>query len=806
MKIRCTALLLCAAVSLLGLLTPLKAVAQSRARSDAQGKTPNVVAIEVQYAGPVSVSKDRLMAHMRTRVGQPFSEQVVEEDIRNLYATGNIVNVRIYGEAVDKGVKVIVVLQAKAVVSSLEIVGSKEFKASRLLDKVQTKVGDVASEAALEADRQKIIEYYRGKGFTDVSVTYKSVTNDQLGTARVTFEIREGVKSAIKVVRFEGNTQIKSSELQKVIKTKKYIPLWSAVMKTGRVAEDQLGDDMVAIREYYQGKGFSDVKIDKPSVTANGSKVEVVFRITEGSPYKVGKITFRGAQLFSDGEITKVTKLRSGAVYSPAAVQADIKALQDLYGGRGYVDFQAGARTSPGGDHVTDLNFLIEEGRQSYVGRVNISGNVRTKDKVIRRELALAPGDLFSTVRMDASKQILNNLNYFNKVELYPSETGAASERDLNVVLEEKRTGQLNFGAGFSSIDSILGFVELSQSNFDITNWPNFTGGGQKFRSRIQYGALRKDVVVSLTEPYFLDRKLSLSGDAFYRNASFLSNYYSETRAGFDLGMRKPLTNFSFMRFGYRVEKVSLGNVDPTAPIDATDLVDAGPLMKSQLTAGFTYDSRDSLFLSRKGQRLEFSSFLAGGPLGGDIQIGGASLEASKYFSLAWDTILTLNAEAGVVDAWGSGTAGANGKPLDVPLYDRLFLGGVNNLRGFRYRFVGGAGRVRTGDKSNNRNFGGEKAGSVVGEPIGGRSLGRFTIEYTAPVIDKVRAAMFYDAGFVNEDAFDFTTSGYNSDVGLGLRLELPIGPVRVDYAIPTKAPAGTSTSGRFNFNMGYQF
>lgn len=803
MKTRSTALLLCAAVFSSGLLNPPTLNAQGSPKAEAQGKNPTVVAIEVQYAGPVSVSKDRLMAHMRTRVGQPFSEQVVEEDIRNLYATGNIVNVRIYADVVDKGVKVIVVLQAKAVVSSLEVVGSKEFKASRLLDKVQTKVGDVASEASLEADRQKILEYYRGKGFTDVGVTYKLVTNDQLGTSRVTFEVNEGQKSAIKVVRFEGNTQIKSSELQKVIKTKKYIPLWSAVMKTGRVADDQLGDDAVAIREYYQGKGFSDVKIAKPKVTSNGSKVEVVFQITEGSPYKVGKITFRGAQLFGEGELTKVTKLRSGAVYSPASVQADIKALQDLYGARGYVDFQAGARTSVGGDHVTDLNFLVEEGAQSYVGRVNITGNVRTKDKVVRRELALAPGDLFNTVRMDASKQILNNLNYFSKVDLYPSETGIASERDLNVVLEEKRTGQLNFGAGFSSIDSILGFVELSQSNFDITNWPNFTGGGQKFRSRIQYGALRKDVTFSLTEPYFLDKKLSLSGDAFYRNASYLSNYYSESRAGFDLGMRKPLTNFSFMRFGYRVERVSLGNVDASAPQDAADLVDAGALMKSQLTAGFTYDSRDSLFLSRKGQRVEFSSFLAGGPLGGDIQIGGASLEASKYFHLAWDTILTLNAEAGVVDSWGSGTEGANGKPLDVPLYDRLFLGGVNNLRGFRYRFVGGNGRVKTDPRKYPTR---ERSGSVVGEPVGGRSLGRFTLEYTAPVIDKVRAAMFYDAGFVNEDAFDFTTSGYNSDVGLGLRLELPIGPVRVDYAIPTKTELGASKSGRFNFNMGYQF
>jgi outer membrane protein insertion porin family len=250
-----------------------------------------------------------------------------------------------------------------------------------------------------------------------------------------------------------------------------------------------------------------------------------------------------------------------------------------------------------------------------------------------------------------------------------------------------------------------------------------------------------------------------------------------------------------------------LNSVDQNAPQDAIDLVDAGALTKSQVFAGVTYDSRDSLFLSRKGHRVDFSTYLTGGPLGGDVQIGGASLEASKYFNLKWDTILTLNAEAAVVDTWGSGTKGQNGRDLGVPLYDRLFLGGANNLRGFRYRFVGGNGRVKVARKNGGTDVTNTRGGSPTeGEPIGGRSLGRATVEYTAPVVDKVRAAVFYDAGFVNEDAFDFTTAGYNSDFGFGLRLELPIGPIRVDYAIPMKKSPGDSSSGRFQFNMGYQF
>ena len=757
----------------------------------AQNKAPNVVEIEVQYAGPATVAKERLLANMRTRVGQPYSEQVVEEDVRNLYATGNVVNVRIFGEAKGDGVKVIVVLQAKARVTAVDITGVQEVKLSRVREKISVKPGDSSSEAAMEADRQKILEYYASKGFSDISVAYKLDVNEKLGTARVVYEVQEGKKTAIKTVRFEGNAQVSSKELSGVIKTRKYRPVLSPILKTGRVVQEQLSDDVAAIREFYQNKGFSDVQVAEPLVNRLNGKVEVVFRISEGAPYKVGNISFRGAKLFSQDQIDRVTKLRTGAVYSPKAVQADIKALQDLYGAKGYVDFQAGARSTPGGAQTTDISYSMEEGGQAYVGRVSITGNTRTKDKVIRRELALEPGELFNTVRMEASKQRLNNLNYFSKVDLYPAESGDPAARDLKVVLEEKRTGSLNFGAGFSSVDSLLGFVELTQSNFDAMHWPNFTGGGQKFRTRVQYGAKRKDAVISLTEPYFLDRKLSLGGELFFHDASYVSDFFSEQRAGFELVSRKPLTEFSFGRLGYRVEQVSVHGVDQngSAPDAVKQLGALGAQLKSQVFTGITYDTRDSLFLTRKGERLDFSTFVTGGPLGGDIQIYGWNAEASKYFKFKWDTILTLNAQAGVVEGWGSDTTKFGD---GVPLYDRMFLGGSNDLRGFRFRHVGGKGMVKD---------------STSGEPLGGKTIARATAEYTMPIIDKVRGAVFYDAGFVNADAYDFSYSEYNSDAGIGLRLDLPIGPVRIDYAVPTKKDADLSSGrGRFNFNVGYQF
>ena len=737
-------------------------------------EAPMVQDVEVQFVGGASLAREKVLANMQTRVGKKYDERVVEDDIRNLYATGNVNNVRIYGERRPDGVKVIVVLQAKAKVGEVLLSGVQKLKEGRIRKEIGTKPGDVLNEASIEADRQKVLDYYAGKGFTEVEVRTRIQSDEAAGTASVSFEVQEGDKVEIRAVRFEGNSAVSTGDLRKAVKTKPKNML-SFLTKSGRVNADQLEQDAIAIRELYQDRGYVDVEVAPARVERSGSEAEVVFELREGRQYRVGKVTYSGAQVITADELAAKAKVQEGAIYSPQKVRADIKGIQDLYGIKGYVDLQAIADTTLSGEGVIDVAFQVEEGAQNYVQHVNIIGNVRTKDKVIRREMAVQPGDIYNTVRVDASKQRLQNLNYFSKVDIFPGDTLVPGRKDVNVTVEEKRTGNLMFGAGFSSIDSLLGFAEISQSNFDLFNWPNFTGGGQRFRIRTQYGTRRKDFVISLTEPYFMDYRVSLGGELFYREASFVSTVYNERRYGFDLNSRKALNDFLSARVGYRIENIGIFDLDPGVSKQIRE--EEGDRVKSQIYSGLTYDTRDSVFLTRKGERVDFQAFVAGGPLAGKTDIYGFSLEGAKYFNFKWDTILTINAEIGNVTTWAGGDR--------VPIFDRLYLGGANNLRGFRFRDVG--------PKDDD------------GQPIGGLSLARATIEYTFPVIDKVRGALFYDVGMVGEGSYSYN-GDLNSDIGIGVRLELPIGPVRIDYGIPVQTDQFNNSGGRFQFNIGYQF
>jgi outer membrane protein insertion porin family len=730
--------------------------------------------IEVQYAGAANISKERILANMRTQVGRPYSEQAVEEDIRTLYSTGNITNVRIFGEPVRDGVKVVVVVQTKATIGEVVINGVTKLRVNRLRKDLTAKQGEALSEAALEQDRQKILEEYQKRGFTDTQVTYVVETNESTGSTRVVFNVAESGKTAISDVRIEGNEAFSDRELRRLMKTKPQNML-SFLTKAGRLQNDQLQNDVSALREHYQNKGYLDVEIPEPVIERrDNGKVEVVIQINEGGQYRAGNVAVEGANVFTADEVRARVKTSGNAIYSPAQVRADVKSIQDLYGTRGYLDLQANAITTSSAPGVIDMTYRIDEGAQSYIEQINIQGNTRTKDKVIRRELAVAPGDVYDTVRVDASKQRLQNLRYFKRIDAFPTETLIPGRRDLNVIVEEDKTGNLNFGAGFSSVENLLGFVELQQSNFDITRWPDFTGGGQRFRTRVQYGAKRKDFVMSLTEPYFLDYRLSLGGEVFYREATFVSTVYSQRNYGFSINSRKPLTQNTFVRLDYRLENIGIFDVDEDASLAIRQ--EEGDRLKSSITAGITYDTRDSLFLTRRGQRVDFSTYVAGGPLGGDTQIYGFNLTGSKYFPLPFDTIFSVVGEVASVDTWGSGDR--------VPIFDRLFLGGPDNLRGFKYREVGPK------DEDD--------------EPLGGGSLARLSLEYTFPIIERIRGAMFYDVGFVNPGAYEFSPTELASDVGIGMRVELPIGPVRFDYGIPVSGDAGGG--GRFNFKIDYQY
>ena len=761
-------------------------IAQFAALAQDAANMPLVKSIEVQFVGPQTVSKEKILANMRTRVGRPYSPRVTEEDVRNLYSTGNLTNVRMFGETQGDGVKVIVVVATKSTLAEIVFNGNTRVKTSKLRDEISSKAGAPVSDSALEADRQKIVEYYQGKGYGDVDVRYRTENVGKQGSVRAVFDVMEGTKAKINHVNFAGNHSLKRSDLLKVVKTKPKGIMNVLSSTAGKLNTDQLQEDVRAIRELYQSKGYINVDVRRPSVTRSGDKVDVTFQIVEGPQSHVGRVSVAGARVFAADEITQKLSLKPGSIYSPQALAADRKAISDMYGTKGYLEVAVSPTPVPVGGGNVDVNFRIDEGVQYYVDKVNISGNTRTKDKVIRRELALAPGDLFNTVRMDASKARLENLQYFSRTEVRPAEPliSVPGRRDLNVDVAEKQTGSFNFGAGFSSVDSLLGFVELTQGNFDLMNWPKLTGGGQKFRVRAQYGSQRKDFILSLTEPYFLDRKLSLGGEVYYRDASYTSSVYNERRYGGDIFLRHPINDFTALRLEYRLEEIQLHSFSPIA--SPTILAENQRYLKSQVSASLTYDSRNRIYLPSSGIRADAQVYVAGGFLGGNESIYGFDLSAAKYIGLPGDTILSIEGEIAGVDNWSGGKR--------VPIFDRLYLGGANSLRGFRYRDVGPK--------------------DVFGEPIGGQSLARLTVEYTVPIIEKVRGAIFYDVGFVSSGAFRFDakrdpnrSGGLNSDYGIGLLLEIPsIGPIRIDYAIPLESDAFNKSGGKFQFNIGYKY
>ncbi|RYD42387.1 MAG: hypothetical protein EOP83_32795, partial [Verrucomicrobiaceae bacterium] len=374
--------------------------------------------------------------------------------------------------------------------------------------------------------------------------------------------------------------------------------------------------------------------------------------------------------------------------------------------------------------------------------------------------------------------EILENLQYFTKDSVQVSGSpGGSGYRDVDVLVEETTTGSVGVGVGFSSIDSIVGFLTLEQSNFDLFNPWNFTGGGQRFSMSLRAGAERSEFSVSLVEPWFLDQQLALGTELFYKQSTYFSDFYEQTNVGAAVSLRKPLGPKSSIKGEYRLENVNIdsdvndqdyvnknfaGDNGDNSALSEENI--GGDFLRSALAVNYLYSSLDSTLLPRQGHKIDVGLTMAGGVVGGDVDTITLSAQGAKYWNLKWDSILSVNGELAFVD-------GINGD--DIPIFERMFLGGGRTLRGFEFRDIG----PRDSDYTN--------------EVFGGNSLGYVTLEYTVPIIENVRAAVFSDTGFVNEDSWDLGADDIYSDVGFGIRLRLPISPLplALDYAIPVSSP-----------------
>jgi len=734
-----------------------------------EGKT--VKSIEVQYVGHRTVAPERILSQISTEVGDSLSMAQIDEDVKSLYEGGDVENARILAENVSGGVELIVVVQTRALYGGVEFSGNTLIDDDKLRKKVELKVNDPIDESALQTAREEIQKLYRKKGFSEATVTYRIGAPSAQGYSKVAFNVTEGTQGVLREVEFVGNEAFPAARLEEQMsqEEKSFVPFLG---KGGSTDPETLAQDVRAIEDFYRDHGYLNARVVNVSRKRVDAKyVDVIITIDEGRTYIVDSIGVNGVSALSMQEdILPYMKTKAGEQFAGNKLKEDLKLINDQYGRRGYVDARVTPRLEDAGEGAVKVVLNVEEGRSYDIGQIHIEGNDKTKDRVIRRELPLEPGQPFDTTKTDVTKRRLENMNYFSSVDLMPLDTSYVDEKDLLIRVTEKPTGTVNVGAGFSSIDNLTGFLELTQSNFDIGNWSDFTGAGQRFRFSVRAGSERRDVNVSFTEPWLGGRRLALTTEAYYRDLLFLSDQYDQTNAGGAVSLRKSLGELVYGVLEFRGEQIDVEAEPHASPaFQAED----GEFFKSSVALKVVRDTRDNVFLPREGHKITAGFEFAG--LGGDVDDTIATVSAAQYFNLPYDAILSFS---------GKFQHSSDGDHV----FTRHFLGGANNLRGFDFRDVG----PRDPDSR---------------EVLGGEQAWYGTAEISVPLVEKIRAATFYDVGEVTDGPAGTVGGGVNSDWGIGLRLfVLGSAPVRLDYAFPLQTDAFNDEGGRFQFTMGARF
>ncbi|HZL44777.1 MAG TPA: outer membrane protein assembly factor BamA [Opitutaceae bacterium] len=742
-----------------------------------------VAAVAIKFIGLANVSEQIVRANIQVRAGTDYDEAAVDRDIRSLYRTGLFEFIEVKREELpDKSVNLVFEITPKFRVQAVRFEGNSKIKTTRLQKEISTKTNTALDEHTIKADGEKLHEYYQKHGYNQAQITYDIERDRSSGYGTVIFKIREGEKVRIGDIRFTGNNHVKAKRLRKEMETKRWW-MFSWIMGTGKFKDDEFEDDVTKLGDYYRDQGYLDVDIPQDRILyeyPKSGRMVITIHVDEGRRYRIGDITITGCKLYAEDMLKLVLRQKSGMIFRPSKLDKDVETLEDFYGRSGYLDTHVRlvrkANLSTGN---IDIEYQVEESEKYYVESVKIEGNTKTKSIVVIRELVLSPGDVFDTVRMKASKMRLENTNFFEDVNLTPESTNIPGRRNLKISFKEARTGNLSFGAGYSSLEHATFFVELSQSNFDLFNRSSFfQGDGEKFRLRFQVGSLSNEVILSFEEPWLFQKELALGFNIYRTSSSYTSSFYEEIRIGAEVYLRKHLFEYVEGQLSLTDEQIEITNVDPSASQIIQQLIGKSRTVKVGLQ--LLRDVRDKMVNTTRGSRIQVTTQVAGGILGGTNEYYSIEARGSEFIPVfrAQTQVLGLIARGGVIENFGKST--------EVPFYDRWFLGGPDDLRGFEQRDVGPR--------------------DSAGEPIGGKTYGMFTAEYALDVVKPVRFAIFYDAGFVNAGAYDFNPSHYNDDFGVGLRLFVGGAPLSLDFGIPLTHDHINKKGNQFNFSFGTRF
>lgn len=733
--------------------------------------------VEVRHEGSESFDPNSVLAFLKIREGTEFTAPKVADDVKSLKETGRFTFVSSEIVQGPQGLVVIFNVIPKPRLRAYRIEGASYFRNSKIKELLELEIGELMDEAVIEVRIGKLKEAYRKKYFPYVTVEYTldNSLNDDLVDLHLT--IKEGKRSKVRSVSIAGVPR----DIEKVLNKRmlqKTVWIWSWISGRGAYDPDLVAADRLFIRERLRGMGYLDAQVSEPVISDVGSDgIAIRFDVNPGIEYRVNSLRISGVDKFPRAQIMERITLNAGDVASLDQIERSAQGIRDFYGQRGYLSTPVSYQPVPVGNDQIDLVFRVKERNVVFIRNIEIRGNLRTQDKVIRRELSVYPGDVYDEVAVRLSAARVRNLGFFSFANAHPRSTPNPDEVDLVLDVEEQSAGSLSATAGFSSVDDLIGIISLQQGNFNLKGVPgDMVGGGQKVKVSVTAGTKRNDLLFSFVEPWFMNRKVSLGFDIFRHERRFLSDDYDQRSTGAGLSLSKALNSFWRVRTGYTIENTEVFNVDDN--VSELIKLEEGSAMESALSLSFTRDARNHPLIPTEGSRLRYTGKVAGGPLGFDVDYYQLDVQGTVYLHTPFKGhVLSLRSDLMTIEAFGDSD--------HVRIFDRGFTGGISSLRGFKYRDVGPR--------------------DELGEPVGGQSLLTANVEYTIPAVDRIRLAAFYDAGVVNEDAYDISTSGYNSDFGIGIRFDMPQFPIQLNYAWPLKADEyNDRSSGLFSIYFGY--
>ena len=739
----------------------------------------------VKVKGNRRIEAAAILQVVRIKVGDLLDQGQVDSDVRAIFKLGHFRDVQAETEKVDGGVVLSYLVQEKPVVREIKVEGAKEISADKVREAVEIKPNTIFSSKDLQKSLKKVKKLYADDGYYLAEVEGSTAPRSDT-ELNVIIKVKEGKKVLIKTITFDGNHAFTSKKLRKKMETSQEW-MFSWLTGAGTYKEDQLKNDMALLTDMYMNDGYVNVKIGEPKVELlpDKSGLTVSVSVTEGEQFRIGALAFKGELMETNDVLMKKLTLKSGEIFSRGALRTDVFALTDLYADKGYAFANATPQTRINPEsHTIDITFDMEKGDLVHIDRINISGNTKTRDKVVRRELRLEEGELYSSSGLKRSKQNLMNTGFFEEANLVTAKGHTADQLDLNVEVKEKPTGTFSVGAGYSSLDGIIGQGSVQQANF--------LGLGLKASAAASFGSKSQTYNLGLTDPYFMDTKWTVGGDVYRTERQYLD--YTRRATGFDLkagySLSDSLSTFWLYKFEDKqirdesqglLQNIHIGAILPPDPDSTT----------SSISASLTSNTTDYRPDPTSGMIDTVSVEFAG--LGGTNRYLRYLTEHTLFLPVGWGTVASLRGSLGYIQSIGK----------DIPIDEKFYLGGISSLRGYTGRTVC---PVLSTPHTTQDGLGiGSDSTNIV--YLGGSMQAVVNMEYTFPLLKDagLKGVVFFDTG--NSANTLGKTFNFLSSYGAGVRWFSPIGPLRLEYGIPLNPRKDIDkSSGRLEFSIGSIF